>query len=114
VAHRQWTAQLILATLEQHCETLQRMGVRSIGLFGSYVRGTATADSDMDFLVEFERSSFDDYTQLRFFLEDLFECSVDLVLAHTVKPRLRPYILEEVAYVQGLPAVPRGHSESGA
>jgi predicted nucleotidyltransferase len=67
-------------------------------LFGSYRRGIATPDSDMDFLVTLERSSFDDYMDLKFFLEDLFGCTVDLVPEKDIKPRLRPYIMEDVVY----------------
>jgi hypothetical protein len=38
---------------------------------------------------------------LKIFLEDLFLCKIDLVLEETLKPRLRPYILEEVIYASG-------------
>lgn len=72
------TAQEILATLTQHREELRGWGVQSIGLFGSYRRGEAKPGSDMDFLVTLERSSFDDYMDLMFFLEDLFGCKVDI------------------------------------
>ena len=92
----------ILDTLARHRETLRMMGVRKIGLFGSYRRGTPTADSDMDFLVTLEEPSFDGYMNVKFFLEDLFQCKVDLVLEKTLKPRLRPYILAEVEYAPGL------------
>jgi predicted nucleotidyltransferase len=99
--HR-WTAQEIMDILAQHRETLRTMGVRKLGLFGSYRRETPTATSDIDFLVVLERPSFDGYMDLKFFLEDLFQCKVDLVLERTLKPRLRPYILAEVDYVSGL------------
>jgi hypothetical protein len=102
VVRHHWTARDILDTLAQHRETLREMGVRKIGLFGSYCRGTFTADSDMDFLVVLEQPSFDGYMDVKFFLEDLFQCRVDLVLEKTLKPRLRPYILAEVEYVPGL------------
>jgi len=96
------TAQEILDTLARHRETLRMMRVRKIGLFGSYRRGTPTAGSDMDFLVTLEEPSFDAYMNVKFFLEDLFQCKVDLVLENTLKPRLRPYILAEVKYAPGL------------
>ena len=35
---------------------------------------------------------------LKFFLEDLLQRPVDLVLADTVKPRLKPIIAREVVY----------------
>ena len=96
------TAQEILDTLARQRETLRMMRVRKIGLFGSYRRGTPTAGSDMDLLVTLEEPSFDGYMDVKFFLEDLFQCKVDLVLERTVKPRLRPYILAEVEYAPGL------------
>jgi len=97
-----WQAREILRVLEQHGAQFRQMGVRRIGLFGSYRRGVSTAESDMDFLVVLERPSFDAYMDLKFFLEDLFGCRVDLVLEDALKPRLRPHVLSEVAYVQGL------------
>jgi len=81
---------------------MRKFGVRRLGLFGSTVRGESRPDSDLDFLVELERNSFDTYMDLKFFLEDLFECRVDLVLADTIKPRLREDILKEAEYVPGL------------
>jgi uncharacterized protein len=96
------TAQSILSTLGSHRSDLRRMGVRKLGLFGSYRCGTPTPDSDIDFLVILERPSFDAYMDLKFFLEDLFGCPVDLVMEEAIKPRLRPSILGEVVYVEGL------------
>jgi predicted nucleotidyltransferase len=34
-------------------------------------------------------------------LESLFACRVDLVLADSIKPRLRPIILKEATYAPG-------------
>ena len=99
---QQWTGPEILRTLHMHREELHRMGVRRLGLFGSYLRGTAKPDSDMDFLVVLERPSFDDYMDVKFFLEDLFQRQVDLVLEDNLKAGLRPYIMNEVMYVSGL------------
>ena len=98
----QWNTTQILKTLESHRSKLQGWGVRKLGLFGSYRRGTARPESDMDFLVEFESPSFDAYMDTKFFLEDLFQCKIDLVIESNLKPRLRPYILNEVVYVSGL------------
>ncbi|HEX4046335.1 MAG TPA: nucleotidyltransferase family protein [Elusimicrobiota bacterium] len=92
----------VLAALRLHREGLKRYGVRSLGLFGSAARGSARADSDLDFVVEFERNTFDDYMGLKFYLEDLFRKDVDLVISDAIKPRLRSRILSEVRYAQGL------------
>jgi predicted nucleotidyltransferase len=90
---------LIKQTLEANRETLRKYGVKRIGLFGSYVKGPTHADSDIDLLVEFEALSFDHYMGLRIFLEDLFEKKIDLVIANSIRPRLRPRIEKEVEHV---------------
>ena len=92
----------ILKTLEHHREAIRRFGARRLGLFGSCARGESTEASDLDFVVEFEIKSFDAYMGLKAFLEDLFGCQVDLVLANTIKPRLRESILDEAVYAPGL------------
>jgi hypothetical protein len=101
LAKRKFTSKNILSALEQHKAELSQMGVHKIGLFGSYRRGEATSASDMDFLVALEKPSFDSYMNVKFFLEDLFGCPVDLVLEETIKSRLRSQILSEVMYATG-------------
>ncbi len=92
----------ILTALEEHKQELRRMGVRSMGLFGSAARGESTPTSDLDFLVEMERKSFDAYMDVKEFLENLFACHVDLVIAENLKPRLRDTILRETVYASRL------------
>ena len=95
----------IMDMLREHQRDLQALGVQSLGLFGSYRRGTPHAASDLDFLLVLQRPSFADYMAVKFFLEDLFGRSVDLVLAESLKPRLREHILAEVLYAEGLSPV---------
>ena len=71
-------------------------GVKSLGVFGSWARGEATAASDLDLLVEFDALSFDRYMDLKFHIEDLLHVRVDLVLKGNLKPALRDRILKEV------------------
>jgi predicted nucleotidyltransferase len=94
--------QEILKIIEENRETIRGFGVRSLGLFGSAVRGEATDTSDLDFVVEFEKKTFDGYMGLKKFLEESFGCKVDLVLKDAIKPRLREPILKETIYAQGL------------
>lgn len=100
-----WNAETILAYLAAHRSFLRAQGVRFIGLFGSYQRGTAGADSDLDFLTDLDDLTFDRYMTLKLWLEDSFGQSVDLVLEPDIKPRLRETILNEVAYAPGLAPV---------
>jgi len=96
------TAQQVLAELEKHADVLRGFGVKKIGLFGSVARGENRPDSDLDFLVELERHTADDYFGLLFFLEDHFGREIDLVQLEAVKPRLKPYIDAEIVYAEGL------------
>lgn len=86
----------VLEILEGQKSTLRRLGVRRLGLFGSFARDEARADSDLDVLVEFDRKTFDRYMDVKILLEDLFARRVDLVLADRLKPALRDKILAEV------------------
>jgi len=99
-----WTKETILQALTEQRETLQSMGVIRIGLFGSYVRGEQTPESDIDLLLEGTdraMNTFRGYFDLLHYLEDFFERKVDLVLADGIKPLVRPYIMSEVVYAEG-------------
>jgi predicted nucleotidyltransferase len=78
----------------------QHYSVTRIGIFGSFVRGEERPESDVDILVEFKegQETFDNYVDLKFYLEDLFQRKVDLVISDTLKPRLRDPVLTEVVY----------------
>lgn len=93
------TSNEILTILKNHREELSaRFAVRRIGLFGSALRGTLSEKSDVDILVELAQPTFDHYMDLKFFLEEQLGRPVDLVLADSLKPRLKPIIAREVAY----------------
>ena len=88
------TREELLALLARHKPVLaERFGVASLRLFGSFARGTAREDSDVDVLVRFIRPpSPDDYFGAQFYLEDLLGRSVDLVSETALRERLRPYV----------------------
>jgi uncharacterized protein len=95
------SAASILNVVRAHQGDFRRLGVRRLGLFGSAARGQATKDSDLDFLVEFDRKTFDGYMEVKELLERLFQRPVDLVIAEAVKPQLRDRILQETVYAEG-------------
>ena len=69
-------------------------GARNVRLFGSVVRGQATADSDLDMLVDFEAGhSLLDRIALMQDLEDLLGIEVDVVTGRSVHRDLRAEIL---------------------
>ncbi|OIP90891.1 MAG: nucleotidyltransferase [Syntrophaceae bacterium CG2_30_49_12] len=79
-------------------ELSDRFTVLRIGVFGSYARGNESPESDVDIIVEMAEPTFDNYMDLKFRLEEVLQRSVDLVIADTVKPRLKPIIEREVVY----------------
>lgn len=97
------SSETILKKIEENRQLVKKCGAKKIGVFGSYVRGEQQSESDIDILVEFQKGkkTFDNYMDLKFFLEDLFNCKVDLVIEETIKPRLKPYILESAKYAAG-------------
>ena len=96
-------ANTILRKIEENIDVIKSYGVKRIGVFGSYVEGMQKSDSDIDVLVEFEkgRKTFDNYMELKFFLEKILKNKVDLVISESIKPELKPYILKSVRYAAG-------------
>ena len=78
----------VIARLREHESGMQELGVKRIGLFGSFVRDEATSDSDVDVLVEFEpgRKTFDSFMELSFFLEDILQRHVEVVTTEALSP----------------------------
>jgi uncharacterized protein len=94
------TKQDILNLLEQNRSRLQGLGVKKIGLFGSFLRGEQRSDSDIDLLAEFEpgRKTFDAFIELSLFLEAVLQHRVELVTVESLSPYTGPHILMEVEY----------------
>ena len=91
----------VLSVLRAHKATLaRRFGVEELAVFGSFIRGQATADSDIDVLVRFDKPATSDaYFGTQFYLEDLLGCSVDLVTHKALRAKLRPYVESEIVVV---------------
>jgi predicted nucleotidyltransferase len=76
-------------------------GVRRLGLFGSFSRGEARPDSDVDVLVGFrpEAKTYDNLFEVGEALEEVFHRKIDLVTEEGLSPYVGPTILREVKYV---------------
>ena len=94
------TKQDILTAVREHGAQIKALGVKRLGLFGSFARDQQTTESDVDLLVEFEpdQKTFDNFMQLAFLLENLLQRRVELVTPEALSPYLGPYILKEVEY----------------
>ncbi len=86
----------VLAIVAQHQQELRAMGVKSLALFGSVARDEATAESDVDFLVEFDRPiGLFQFSRVRLYLEEILGCSVDIGTPKYLREELRDRILRE-------------------
>ncbi len=92
------TKQDILTVLSEQQARIRALGVKRLGLFGSFVHGQQNAKSDVDLLVEFEpdQKTFDNFIQLAFLLEDVLQRRVELVTPESLSPHIGPHILKEV------------------
>ena len=74
--------------------------VKSISVFGSYLRGEQKENSDLDILVEFnETIDLFEFIQLENYLAEILGCKVDLVMKDTLKPRIKERILREAVSI---------------
>jgi len=92
----------ILKIIANNREAIRDCGARRLALFGSAARDEAREGSDVDFVVELERKTFDSYMDLKELLEKLLGCPVDLVMSDAIKPRLRASIERELVHAPGL------------
>lgn len=90
----------IFAQMTMHQAEIKGFGVKRIGLFGSFVREAQHNTSDVDLLVEFEpgAKTFDNFMQLSFFLEELFNRPVEVVTPEALSPYIGPHILKTIEY----------------
>lgn len=90
-----------LLTLREHLSELaEKYHVRSLEVFGSYVRNEQTPESDLDVLVTYEQApGLFEFIELRDRLSDVLGVKVDLVMKTALKPRLEKRILHEAILV---------------
>ncbi|TAK30792.1 MAG: hypothetical protein EPO21_18745 [Chloroflexota bacterium] len=88
----------IIRRLKESLPELQdHYGVRTMGLFGSYARHEARKSSDVDLLVEFDRTpSLLTFVELELLLSDRLGIKVDLVMKSALKPGIGKRILSEI------------------
>ncbi|MFG6097894.1 nucleotidyltransferase family protein [Leptothoe sp. ISB3NOV94-8A] len=94
------THKAVAASIQENLQSIQSFDVKSLELFGSVARNEATESSDLDLLVDFNSpATFDRYMDLKFFLENLFKCPIDLVTKRSLKPALQATVLKEAIRV---------------
>ena len=96
-----YTKENIIEIIHINRDKLRDYGLSDIGLFGSFVRDEGTENSDIDLLIEFEKGkkNFDNFMNLAFFIDSLFNTKVDLITKKSLKEFMKEKILKEVYYV---------------
>ena len=92
---------LILDILKSKKNNLiSEFGIIDLALFGSYAKGENKENSDIDILIDMnnEYRTFDNYMNLKFYFEDLFDKPVDLALKNKIRKEFRDIILKEAIY----------------
>ncbi|MDQ3099604.1 MAG: nucleotidyltransferase family protein [bacterium] len=75
---------------------LKMANIKKAALFGSYVRGENTKNSDVDILIEYPpNTSLFDVAELKYLLEEKLKKPIDLVNYTSIKPQLKDFILTE-------------------
>lgn len=96
------TTQNIVNALKANRATMANLGVRDVGLFGSYVKGEQSKNSDIDIFLDFEpdKETYDNYMAVYDLLEQLFKNEkVEIVTKNGLSPYIGTKILNEILYV---------------
>ena len=91
----------VLQTLRTHQSELRLLGVSHAAVFGSVARGEASADSDIDVLVELDEDramGIFEYARLKLYINDLLDGAGDVVNRRTLKPLLRDNIMRDAIH----------------
>jgi predicted nucleotidyltransferase len=92
-------AEIVADRLAHLRPELDRIGVKTLHLFGSRTRGDARADSDWDFLVEYSSPpGFDQFMDLKLLLENQLGARVDLLSRTACGQRLLRAIEPELVH----------------
>jgi predicted nucleotidyltransferase len=97
------TKEDIKRVLLSNKKILKKYKVNKIGIFGSFATGRTKKKSDVDLLVEFDDIiDLFDFVHLNDEIQQILKNKVDLVTPDAIKPYIKPKILKEVEWVEGL------------
>lgn len=91
----------VIKLLQQKKQILSKeYGIKTLGLFGSYSKNKQNKNSDIDILIEFNKSiSLLKYLKLSSILSKDTGKKIDLVMKSALKKNIGEKILKEVIYI---------------
>ena len=90
---------ILLKLKEIKPELQKEYAVKEIGLFGSFSEDLETEDSDIDILVELEKSIGWKFFSLELYLQNIFGRKIDLVSKNALRDQLKERVLNQVIHV---------------
>ena len=94
------TNELILKLNNVKDELKQKFGIEEIALFGSYARGEAKEDSDIDIaIMKVEKKDYFKRIEAKYYLEDILQKKVDIGYFDSIRPIIQKYIKKDLVLV---------------
>ncbi|MFX1451812.1 MAG: nucleotidyltransferase family protein [Promethearchaeota archaeon] len=94
----------IFKTIRPHMEEIiNKFNVDIIGIIGSYLRREQKGEGDLGFFIKFKIPTIkpEISKQLNEFLEDVFDCKIDLIIEHQIDEKLKYKIIKDVEFIEG-------------
>ncbi len=92
----------ILDLIDSQKTAISQLGIKRVGLFGSFARGEENAKSDIDLLIEFDKNqkNFRNYMNFVELAENLLGKKVEVVTPESLSPYIAPYIKNDIKYIK--------------
>jgi len=90
----------IIEQIRENRTRIEEKGIESIALFGSFSTGDFSDNSDIDLFVRFKENqkNFDNFMDIAFLLEDMFQRKVELITPESISGRFLDLIKKDFVY----------------
>lgn len=93
--------QLKSSEQEKIIEICRRNDISFCALFGSFSRGEANSNSDIDLLVRFSKPKGYNWLDAAFEIEEVLGKKVDLITERGLSPHVRDYVYKDLQVLYG-------------
>lgn len=94
------TKEAIIKILKKHKPEMQKKyGLTELALFGSFSRNEQTQNSDIDLLVDFNKTPGLNYFDMLYELDALFKNEIQVISKKAIKPKYLKAIQQDLIYV---------------